>query len=176
MASFSRGNHCSSRQIAVRLHPCRCRIQQLKVGHFAVVRHYCPEGEIITGEQVALFVRFLFPGYHVAVGFVPAKWRLLYGCHLVFFEPNCLCFPISYTLHHIVKAGTSLCPDVEIFTVGFNHRDNALVERATIHPAVFYFDLIFAQYLIRPFQGFVLLVFHVAVAIAVFNVNREVAD
>ena len=32
---------------------------------------------------------------------------------MVFLEPNCFCIPISYILHHIVKARTTLCPDVK---------------------------------------------------------------
>jgi len=51
----------------------------------------------------------------------------------------------------IVKARTTLCPDVKIFTVGFNNRDNSLVERPAIHPAVLHFYSIFAQYSISSF-------------------------
>jgi len=110
------------------LAPVVVEFNNLEVGHITVICHYCPVCEIVTGEQVVLFICFLFPGYHVAVGFVPAKWRIFNGCHLIFFESNYFCFPLSYILRHIVKAGTPLCPDVEICTVGFNYRDNALVK------------------------------------------------
>ena len=78
--------------------PVVVEFNNFEVGHLTVICHYCPVGEIVTEEQVALFIRLLFPGYHVAVGFVPAKWAIFNGCHLIFFEPDCFCFPISYIL------------------------------------------------------------------------------
>jgi len=83
---------------ALAVAPVVIKFNYFEASHLAVVCHYCPVTEIVTQEQVALSIGVLLPGYHITVGFVSAKWRIFNRCYLVFYKPNCFCFPISYIL------------------------------------------------------------------------------